>query len=549
MSDENKEPNKYKEEAKALAKKELARRAIGGVKPAPGGVAMQAAKNLKQAGQKAIDGDVAGAAEDTVVAGAAAATAIAVNPLAGAVVGAALNTKTGKVFIRAIPFLIIAAILTPILIIFSAVSSVSTLLNGFGSPSAVGALDPNGGGFPITDPAQKAEAVKIIKQAEAAGLNADAALAGIVAALTVSNLKIDTPSNPNPLTPVGVFGFAPFEWAPQFWNGIGYGQPGYDDPERLAKAIAYLEDTNNSAQLFFATFSTDPKLKNNQWKERSSWATAKIARESRNRDYNNLNNSNAEAAENAESEGDATPDEIYQEGDDDVTGWNKNTYSISSYSANAPRSMSSLTSLFFENQEWRTDNPEFWDNFKFNAINQALFFGVGSFTLAPPEERVFRDGPVVYPKTNLAIERAMLFVGNAGLACDDGKCYRLCDHLAGDIWGYWDYSGYWDAKYHWGVALSQGIARPAGRQPNIGSLLFWDTGPQGHVATYVGNGMVVSNLSAGGDKGANVYLVPAEYFENNWGSPYLGWADPVFRGQKPGSALPCALPTSSRSGC
>ena len=33
MSDENKEPNKYKEEAKALAKKELARRAIGGVKP------------------------------------------------------------------------------------------------------------------------------------------------------------------------------------------------------------------------------------------------------------------------------------------------------------------------------------------------------------------------------------------------------------------------------------------------------------------------------------------------------------------------------------
>jgi hypothetical protein len=48
--------------------------------------------------------------------------------------------------------------------------------------------------------------------------------------------------------------------------------------------------------------------------------------------------------------------------------------------------------------------------------------------------------------------------------------------------------------------------------------------------------MVVSNWS-NGPQGPNVYLMPVETFEQDWGAPYFGWADPVFRGGEPGSAL------------
>jgi hypothetical protein len=48
--------------------------------------------------------------------------------------------------------------------------------------------------------------------------------------------------------------------------------------------------------------------------------------------------------------------------------------------------------------------------------------------------------------------------------------------------------------------------------------------------------MVVTNLT-NGPNGSDVYMVPAEYFEENWGSPYLGWAEPIFFGQTPGAAL------------
>jgi hypothetical protein len=450
--------------------------------------------------------------------------------------------------LRAILLSALAIVFVIVLLIVSIFSSVTAATNMSNSLLSVGVVGQNGG-LPITDPAQKAEAIKIIQQAKAKNLNPDAALAGLVASLAASNLTAVTPSDPTPLSKIGVFGFAPFEWAPQFWTGVSYGSPEFYDADRLANAIAFLENTDNSAKLFFDSFNTQSELRNGQWRERSSWEVAKLARESRNRDYSNSQRPNTETQEDPTAQDGIAPEEILSEGGDESSGWNNNEYSTATYAAQGPRAVSSLFTLAYENPGWLQDSPEFWKDFQFNKINQGLVLGIGAFSLAPPEERFFFDGPVIYPKTNLAVERAMLFVGNANLACNDGKCYRLCDHLAGDIWGYWDYSGYRDAKYHWAVAISQGIAKPGGRMPPIGALLFWDTGPQGHVATYVGNGMVVSNLSNGGDKGANVYLVPAEYFENNWGSPYLGWADPVFRGQKPGSALPCAIPTSASSGC
>jgi hypothetical protein len=150
-------------------------------------------------------------------------------------------------------------------------------------------------------------------------------------------------------------------------------------------------------------------------------------------------------------------------------------------------------------------------------------------------EITFRGGETVFPKTHVAISRAFSSVGDALSVCLDGKCFNKCDHLAGDIWGYEEASGYYSAMTHWQTAVSQGIAVYGDKEPPLGALLFWETGrPFGHVATYIGNGMVVTN--AGGEYGSNVYIYYADWYDGV-GYKYLGWAPPVFFGEEPGSAL------------
>lgn len=138
---------------------------------------------------------------------------------------------------------------------------------------------------------------------------------------------------------------------------------------------------------------------------------------------------------------------------------------------------------------------------------------------------------IILPNADKAIARALSVVGSAGLACEDQQCYRLCDYLAGWIWGY-SSSGYMSAATHWQAALNTGVAHPGDRNPPLGAALFFKGDSEfGHIAIYVGNGMVVSNWS-GGPKGSNVYLMAADRFGD-----YLGWAMPVFHGGAVGSAL------------
>jgi hypothetical protein len=147
----------------------------------------------------------------------------------------------------------------------------------------------------------------------------------------------------------------------------------------------------------------------------------------------------------------------------------------------------------------------------------------------------FGGGETVFPKTHVAISRAFSSVGDALSVCLDGKCFNKCDHLAGDIWGYEEASGYYSAMTHWQTAVAQGIAVKGDKEPPLGALLFWETGrPFGHVATYIGNGMVVTN--AGGEYGSNVYIYYADWYDKI-SYKYLGWAPPVFFGEEPGSAL------------
>jgi hypothetical protein len=532
---ENEQDPKIRDAAKDIAKKQIARKALGGTKPSPGGAAKQAAVNLKQAGSSLTKGDAIGAAEDTAVAGATAAAALAGSPAAAMVVNALLNTKAGKTFIRLILGGIALALVVVFFLISAAASSVSSILNSTGSAQSVGVIDPSGGGLPITDPAQKAEANIIIQTAFDKGYGPDGALVGIIAALAASNLEKTKDANPTPFTPVGVFGMAPFEWAPQFWGNIAFGEEGYSDAERLADAIAYLEDTNNSASLFFDAFRNHPKLSRSGWEDLAAWDAAKLARESKNGVFRKP----AGYDESSSSSNLPTLDEDDASGDDETAIWQQNrpnTYATVVYSAQAPKSISSLLTLIEEHPTWKTDYAEEMKDFLLNTVNSSIYYGVGTYRLAPQEERTFFDGPIIYPNTDRALARANLFVGNAHLACPDRMCYRRCSHLSGDIWGYADASGYATAKTHWYKALSTGVARPGNRVPPIGALLFWDSGTYGHVATYIGNGMTVSNLSAG-ENGPNVYMVPADYFENSWGSPYLGWAPPIFFNEPPGTAL------------
>lgn len=141
----------------------------------------------------------------------------------------------------------------------------------------------------------------------------------------------------------------------------------------------------------------------------------------------------------------------------------------------------------------------------------------------------FANGSQVFTGANVAVSRALTFVGQPSLACGDGTCFMLCDHLAGEAWGYAN-SGYETAREHWAIMVATSHAHPGDIHPPLGALLFWDTGLYGHVATYVGDGMIVTNMY--GDIGYGVYEIPASDISKVWGAPYLGWADPVFAGEK-----------------
>lgn len=136
-----------------------------------------------------------------------------------------------------------------------------------------------------------------------------------------------------------------------------------------------------------------------------------------------------------------------------------------------------------------------------------------------------------------AVRRALASVGNADRVCSDGVCKDLCDHVVGDIWGYEYASGYETALDHWHIASAQGNAHPNSRNIPVGALVFYQlANPAGHVAVYVGNGLVVGSMSDPDGK-SNIFLTSADYFLSNPKHKYLGWAYPVFFGDSPGAAL------------
>lgn len=95
-------------------------------------------------------------------------------------------------------------------------------------------------------------------------------------------------------------------------------------------------------------------------------------------------------------------------------------------------------------------------------------------------------------------------------------CLRLADDAYGIRYGRTS-----TALRQWYRARKAGFGH-TNRMAPIGAQLFWRTSnPAGHVATYVGRGLVVTNMPGG-----RVKMVSWGTLDR-WG-PYLGWAEPYY---------------------
>jgi hypothetical protein len=481
------------------------------VSAATGGTTSSAMKALS-VGKAVADGRGMEAVDGVISAAAVSAATATTSPLGGAVAQAALNTEVGKKTTRVASWVVILAAVLPIVLVFGMFmaigSSASMLLVGARSSGVC--VDPLGGGLPVTDSQKQMYAYTLTREAYLRGFGREGATIAVMAALTLSQLdpaatNVATASEPSALQPVGIFQMDPWTWSRDSWPaGTSVDSPDFTNPVYLAPAVVGLQNVPTAMAKFYDQFDTDPELRNDKWRQKTPWEVAQQIMK--------------------------TP---VQDGAQFSGEW-----------SSAKSTVATVLSLDPQLKEAaQSDDPGTLlgeDALIDPSTGCGLYgeyAGWGDYALAPGQVGKFTDGPVIYPNTAKALERANRFIGRADLVCSNRTCEGLCDHVAGDIWGYAEASGYYSAKVHWQTALATGVARPGNTTPPIGALLFWDTGEFGHVATYVGNGYVVSNLTHGGPRGPNIYKVAATYFSNNWGAPYLGWADPVFFGQKPGSAL------------
>ena len=127
------------------------------------------------------------------------------------------------------------------------------------------------------------------------------------------------------------------------------------------------------------------------------------------------------------------------------------------------------------------------------------------------------------------VARANSYVGISNAPC--GRCVAVCDHLAGIIHtGVNGASMYDSAKTHWYHTLDGtgqwGTGHPDDKSIPVGAVVFFTASENGHVATYVGGGWVISNWR--GPNGPAVMKVPLKDMAAALG--YLGWAEAVYPG-------------------
>jgi hypothetical protein len=115
----------------------------------------------------------------------------------------------------------------------------------------------------------------------------------------------------------------------------------------------------------------------------------------------------------------------------------------------------------------------------------------------------------------------------AQAASGSGGWYRRCLAFVAQAYG-WGFSGTPYAIDQYTAVMPTALRHDGDRNPPPGALLFWTTGARaGHVALYVGGGMVASNdIEVDGQ----ISIVPASDIESRWGATYVGWSPPYFPG-------------------
>ena len=145
------------------------------------------------------------------------------------------------------------------------------------------------------------------------------------------------------------------------------------------------------------------------------------------------------------------------------------------------------------------------------------------------------DPPPIVEDIDTLVARARAFAeaSAAGLPdpfFGDVDYYRWCARLAARIHGHQS-SGYLSADGQWRSYQVSGVAVTDGSPPPPGALLFYTSPPSGHVAVYLGGGLVVSNdvLDATKGRTGGVYIVEtSELTDGAWQLPYAGWAPPQY---------------------
>jgi hypothetical protein len=107
--------------------------------------------------------------------------------------------------------------------------------------------------------------------------------------------------------------------------------------------------------------------------------------------------------------------------------------------------------------------------------------------------------------------------------------FDLCLRFVAVSYGY-NHSGSATAMDHWRETPAK-FRHPGDKHPPRGALLYWTTGHYpGHVAIYVGKGLIASNDIK--RRGA-IDIVPMSKIAQKWGARYVGWAAPYFpKGEK-----------------
>lgn len=480
--------------------------AAGSVAGAAGGAILSEAGNVARAAE---DGDGMAAADAAVRAAASTAASAAFTPVAGAAVNVVLNTKPGRKLTRLTSWLLVVAIMIPIMFVVGAVvtvsMSVSTFLGGSDPDQYMCLTGEMSNGKVVSEKDKQQIAADVSALAYKRGLGKEGAIIGVMTVMAESDFKVEardglqSDSTPEALLSVGLFQQMPFYWANEVWpKGTTQTDPAFSDPRYINAARAKIYNTNYAAGKFYDRFKTG-KLAGNKWESLKPWTVAQEIQKSAFDSGSNYRKRYADAVRTVNTL-------VFN-----FPTIEKGTSPSISEAVKADESIPDVCGLLVAN-----------------------LGDVKDYIIPLNGKSKYTDNTsVVYKNVSVALARAQAFVGHAELACSDGKCQSLCDHLAGKVWGYSN-SGYYSAKLHWNAAVAEGIAHPGGTNIPIGALMFWNTGPFGHVATYVGNGMVVSNMTtatrADGTGGSNVYLMSADWWTSR--AHYYGWADPKFRGVK-----------------